>query len=70
LPKPFGANAMPVGGQTGRFDDAVKWQKKAYELAQAEQPERLNALEGMKESLALYEKHQPNRETPIVISPH
>jgi tetratricopeptide (TPR) repeat protein len=68
-PQFFGTLAAAYAAN-GRFDDAVKWQKKAYELAQADEPERVYGLKEMKESVALYEKHQAKRETAIVISPH
>jgi tetratricopeptide (TPR) repeat protein len=64
----FLATLAAAYAANGRFDDAVKWQKKAWELAQVNESERLNALRGMKQGVALYEKHQPYRETPIVIS--
>ena len=51
--------------QTGQFDEAVKWQKQAVELAQAMMPGRLDELQKMKARLALYEKHQPYLETRI-----
>jgi tetratricopeptide (TPR) repeat protein len=51
--------------QTGQFDNAIKWQKKACELAQAKLPGRLDELQKMNARLALYEKHQPYVETKI-----
>jgi tetratricopeptide (TPR) repeat protein len=53
-----------------QFDEAVKWERKAYELEKADQPERLNALQEMNDNLALYAKHQPDRETQITVSVH
>jgi serine/threonine-protein kinase len=52
--------------QTGQFDDAVKWQKKACELAQAKWPGRLEDLQKMNARLGLYEKHQPYFAAKIV----
>jgi hypothetical protein len=54
---------------SGDFDDAVKWQKKAYEVVQADS-ERVRGLKEMKESEELYEKHRPKRETATVIASH
>ena len=49
--------------ENGQFDEAVKWQKKSCELMQQAAAQAVAILREMNDRLALYEKHQPYRES-------
>ena len=52
--------------ENGQFDQAIKWQRKACALQQTIQPARTFEMQKMNTRLALYEKHLPYRQAPIV----
>jgi hypothetical protein len=51
--------------ENGQFDQAILWQKKACALQKAQYPDRLTHLQELNDRLALYEKHQPYRESQL-----
>jgi hypothetical protein len=68
---PFLLDTMAAAyAQTGQFDEAVKWQKKACEIAQAKWAGRLNEIQKMNARLVLYERHHPYLETKIAALTH
>ncbi len=56
-------NLAAAYAESGQFDEAIKWQKKSLELKQQAAAQAVAILRRMNDRLALYEKHQPYRES-------
>jgi tetratricopeptide (TPR) repeat protein len=61
-------NLAAAYAENGQFDEAIEWQKKSCELTQQVPDPPVIILRHRKERLALYEKHQPYRESQATLA--